>query len=397
VICMALAGGRHFILSAAATEQELRDVQVDGMVYFQSGTPECVHQWLPGSRCRAGDFIVGVTLNGLGRNDSSIPLQMETISRQKRLRSLNLISHCPSDSWEKLVRCRQLEEITIGRGCLVDSDLAVLARLPRLRKLDLTMGSLTGASLRHVEEIRTLEELTLNAMSGRFRINFEDMQRDSQLLKGKDLQPLAALSLTKLNLAFNELGTSDCELTAVGQMEHLRELNIHNKRLTGQNVTALQQLSSLEDLSLFDCDFDNPADGARLFSGLAKLRALSINRSIPPSTGRAISELRGLEELCVFNSRSFDDDAVWISQINSLRRLTHMGDKVSASGIARLTKLPHLEALTLPSDGGKGDAIDSFVQMKALKTLDCLLISATGRARLEREHPDLKIALRDSY
>jgi hypothetical protein len=120
-------------------------------------------------------------------------------------------------------------------------------------------------------------------------------------------------------------------------------------------------------------------------------------RSVSPSTGRAISGIRGLEELTVYGSKSFDDDAAWISQINSLRRLDHLGDNVTSSGIAKLADLHHLESLALPGDGVNGDAIKSLVQMKALKTLHCNHISPGGKKRLETERPDLKVTFGFCY
>jgi Leucine-rich repeat (LRR) protein len=249
------------------------------------------------------------------------------------------------------------------------------------------MGWLTGDSLRYVGEMTALKELSVTEA--------RDFAGPAALLKREDLQPLAALPLTKLDLDFNQFRSGECELTPVGQMHDLRELIIRNKRLTRQEVTALQQLSALDDLTLLDCELEDAEDGAILFQGLVKLRHLFVDLgSLSSSTGRAISEIRGLESLVVHNSKSFDDDATWISQIKSLRGLNHLGDNASNSGIAKLGQLPHLKFLALWSDRVKDDAIDSFVEMKALKRLDlnCHHISPAGKKRLENERPDLKVS-----
>ena len=388
MLCLVLAGGRYLILSAAATERELREAGLlDLSLRIEPGTPEFVHRRLPGSWCKAGDIVVGVRFGSFDIKDDVLSIQMETICRQRGLRSLHLDCDCPSNVWGKVARCRNLEEVGIGRECLSDDDLAPLTKLPRLRKLDLTMGWLTGASLRHVGEMKTLKELSVTEA--------RDFAEPSCLLKREDLQPLAFLPLTKLNLDFNQFRSGECELMPVGQMHDLRELIIRNKRLTRQDVTALQQLSALDDLTLLDCELEDAEDGAILFQGLVKLRYLFVDLgSLSSSTGRAISEIRGLESLVVHSSKSFDDDAVWISQIKSLRGLNHSGDNASSSGIAKLVQLPHLKSLVLWSDGVKDVSLDSFVQMKTLKrlNLNCHHISPAGKKRLERERPDLKVS-----
>lgn len=391
VMCGTLAGGRYLFLSADATDRELKEADLDWLVRIEPGTPEFLHQRLPGNRCKVGDIVVGVNFLMVNDNNNISSLQMETICRQRSLRTLSTSCACPSNLWEMVAGCQQLEEIEVASDCLVDDDLAVLARLPRLRKLDLSEP--TGASLRHVGEIKTLEDLTLN-----------EWQASSCILNGEDLQPLTGLTLTKLYLSFHQSRRSECQLKAIGQMEHLRELRIDNKRLTRQDVTALRQLVALDDLTFVNCEFEDAEDGARLFSGLTKLRALSIKLdAVTASTGRAISELRGLEALGVHDSKSFDADAVWISQITSLKRLSHSvfhsGESVSSAGIVKLNQLPHLEELTFHGDDFRDDTIDALVQMKTLKKLEltCDHLSPAGMKRLETERPDLKVTYGNCY
>jgi len=121
--------------------------------------------------------------------------------------------------------------------------------------------------------------------------------------------------------------------------------------------------------------------------------------SIPPEIGMAISDLRGLEELRVHGSEFFDNDAAWMSQIPSLRRLAHFGNHISSAGIAKLTQLRQLEELEFYSDDVKDDAVNSFVEMKTLKTLklSCDHLSQTGMSRLKRERPDLKVTYGNCY
>ncbi len=384
VVCGFLGAGRYLILSATSEAKVLKSLEQHSLglreFEFESGTPEFLRQWLPGTDYKAVDTVTVVRIH-----HPLSEVEMEVICHLRDLRALSLESPFPSSIWKMVAESRQLEEIWIDHESLGDDDLEVLTKLPRLRKLVVRMGTLSGASILQVGEVKSLEDLFVSEGGESFRF-----------LKTEDLQPLTKLPLRKLGVDFHKSRCSECELSAVGQMKHLRELGIHNKQFTNQDVTALGQLSDLEDLSLSDCEFES-ADGARLFRSLTKLRVLTIRSgSISTSTGQAISEITGLESLRMYDAKSLDEDASWISRITSLRRLDYHGDQVSSSAIVKLAALTHLESLDLYGLGVDDAAIDAFIQMKALKTLKLTCdkkISPAGEKRLAKERPDLKVTI----
>ena len=392
VVCGFLGGGRYLVVSTATEEEVLQSLKQQSLrsseFEFESGTPEFLHRWLPGIDYKAGDSVTEVRIHH--------PLsesQMGVICHLRGLRSLHLDARCPSNIWEMVSGCRQLEKIWIDSESLVDDDLAVLAKLPGLRKVYLGMGTVSDASLRHVGEIKTLRELSLS--------------ESSPNLIGEGLKHLAASPLTNLEISFDKSGCNECDLTPIGQIQHLRELSIFHKRLTSRDAAALGKLSDLDELNLINCYFADSKDGAILFHELRNLRELHLGLdSISPETGRAISELRGLKMLVVTDSDFFNDDAAWISQIASLRELHYYfeGKQNWSSGFARLRQLPHLETLSLSGLGIMDEDIDHFVQMKSLKTLKLGYDNGKGTGiqpadikRLEKERPDLKVTLNGIY
>lgn len=351
-IAIILGSGRFLVLSSDANQDALREFERSAITRTESVLPEFMHQRLPSylnhrpqwmdDHRHWDDTVVEARIH-----DPIDPEQMRTICRQRSLRKLEINSPMPSAVWQMVTGCRRLEEVSISQNSLYDADLKVLAQLPRLRKLDLPLERLTDAGLRHVGKIKTLQELSLREV-------FPG-------LIGEGLQHLDSLPLTKLELDFDRSKCSECDLTPLGSLNHLRNLRIHHKPLTSRDVAALRKLSDLETLNLFDCEFENVRQGEMLFRDLANLRSLVIGvDSIPPEIGRAISQMSGLEELRVHGSDSFNEDAAWISQITSLQRLYYYapGKRDMSSGIALLTKLPHLEDLEFYSDGVMDGAVD---------------------------------------
>ncbi|MBC7851999.1 MAG: hypothetical protein IAF94_01045 [Pirellulaceae bacterium] len=383
IVCGILGGGRYLILSTFAEEQALGSVQE--RFKFESGIPEFLRQRLPGYALKLGDTVTGFVI--YDKLDES---QMAIVCRQRGLRKLEINSPLAPNVWQKVLACRRLEEIDIGKESLQDADLGLLPKLPRLKKLNLSLGSVSPAGFRQVGQIKTLNDLTLTEEFFAF-------------VTTENLEQLSELPLTNLNIRFDDSRCGECELTGLGKLKSLRELCIVNKQLTSQDVAALRQLRSLEVLTINDCEFESATDCESLFRTLTNVRTLSLEfDDLPLAACQAISDLSHLESLSIRGRPdSFNEAAARVSRITSLRRIDYYNGSTKSidDGIAQLVALPHLEHLEFYCDGVTDKAVDSFVQMKALKTLKltCDHLSPAGTKRLEKERPDLKVTFGMCY
>jgi hypothetical protein len=382
LVCGILGGGRYWILSARTEGEYLRTLPLRFEV--ESAVPEFIRERLPGYDFRPGDAVTAVSVS-----EQLSEGQMAIICRQRGLRKLEIHGPQAEIAWQQVVACRQLEELEIGQESLQDADLKLLARLPRLQKLSLNLGSVSTAGLRHVGRIKTLHELSLT-------------EEFFSFVTTESLEQLSELPLTDLFLYFEESRCGECELTGVGNLKSLRTLSIRNKQLGAADVAALRKLVSLESLSAYQCEFESPEACESLFRTLTHLRGLEFQfEEVPASVCQAISELGQLEYLHMSGSNDFHQASTWVARINSLRKLDYYNysNQSIDDGIARLVPLPKLEHLEFYCDGVTDKSIDSFVQMKSLKTLKltCDHISPAGLKRLERERPELNVEIGMCY
>lgn len=197
-----------------------------------------------------------------------------------------------------------------------DGELALLAKLPKLRQLDLSMTRITDAGLRALRAASELEEV---------------------------------------NLYYAELITDE-GLGAARGWPRLKRLNL---RGTKASDNALEYLAATPELEWLDVGFSQVTDsGLYRLAALPKLRTLVLGGNKLTETGlAAISELRHLEVLDL-GGKQRTDSGLWsvsispagadvLSRMTGLRQLRLTGANVSAEVVGSLKeRLPDCRIIT---------------------------------------------------
>ena len=257
----------------------------------------------------------------------------------------------------------QIVAVDLRASWVTDSDMANLAALPTLSRLDLSLTRITDHGLQQLK---------------------------------------AAQGITDLNLYYAELIT-DAGLSTVKGWKHLRRLNVRGTKVTD---TTLQHLSSVASLESLDIGYAQITDvGLDLMTSLPNLKELTIGGNKLTDLGlQPLRQLPGLTYLDLSGSER-TDSGLWsislsepgldaIATLKNLRRLRLTGTVVSARGLERLKGLAVLERLDLENCKRVGDdAAPVLGAFPALRVVDLTGTAFTqkGIAALRRAKPDCKI------
>lgn len=231
-------------------------------------------------------------------------------------------------------------------GGPTDDGLRHLTELPRLRELAIMVNRLRGPGLAHLAQLPRLEFLRLNGTG----------------LGNRPLHHLTgSTSLRSLTLFGGELGITDAAAPELADMTHLEELRF--VWIEGITDAAMVHLKSLRRLRLLDLHSTRVTD-----AGLTHLTALT-----------------EMEDLTLPLRNVSDAGLARVSQLNKLRRLNARGitpvvvteqGPFTDAGLEHLSRLEHLEDLTICSGAGITDA--GIAHLAALRNLKTLSIMAHG-------------------
>jgi hypothetical protein len=257
----------------------------------------------------------------------------------------------------------KVASVDLRASWVSDSDMAALAALPYLTRLDL---SLTRISDHGLQELKS------------------------------------APAITDLNLCYAELIT-DAGLSAVKGWKHLRRLNLRGAKVTDATLQHLAAVSSLESL---DIGYAQVTDvGLDLITSLPNLKELTIGGNKLTDNGlQPLRQLPALTYLDLSGSQR-TDSGLWsvslsepgldaIDTLKNLRWLRLNGTLVAARGLERLKDLHMLERLDLGGCKRVGDdAAPVLSSFHSLHIVDLTGTSFTekGIASLRQAKADCKI------
>jgi len=225
-------------------------------------------------------------------------------------------------------------------------------QLEGLKKLSVSGGSLTGASLKKLEKQIALEELLLVDTI----TSDEDLSALCQNLK--NLRRLTLRRLTKL---------SDGGLGALNELKNLRNLSLLNLSIGGSGLESVAALASLRALDLRGCNQLNPED-YQLLAKMTGLTDLKIGgASVNADVLRIVALLPNLTGLTVEDATVTADlweelfaNPQWSENMTSLAfaRMYSINDPV----LEKLSNFKKLKSLSLRAAPVRGAFVRNLAE-----------------------------------
>ena len=257
----------------------------------------------------------------------------------------------------------EIVSVDLRASWVTDGDLAELAALPHLARLDLSLTRTGDHGLRQLRN---------------------------------------ATGIADLNLYYAELIT-DAGLAAVKDWKHLKRLNVRGTKVTDAALRALAGVASLESLDIGYAQITDA--GLEPLASLPNLKELVLGGNKLTDAGlQVLREMPGLTVLDLVGTQR-TDSGLWsvsltqpgveaIATLKALRVLRLSGTLVSGPMLARLSGLAHLERLDLGKCPRIGDdAAPVIASFPALRRVDLFGTAMTGKgiAVLRRAKPECSI------
>jgi Leucine-rich repeat (LRR) protein len=253
-------------------------------------------------------------------------------------------------------------EVSLARTWARDADVARVAGIRSLRRLDLSFTYVTDRGIEQLAQLPQLEELNLDTAEFITDAALSYLRANHTLrklcLRGTDITDISLpyiatlTGLRRLDLSHTQLG--DIGLESLPALTDLEELYLGGTRISGINFNFLKLLPKLRVLRL---------GGIQRRNGGACWSPLITDRDLD-----AISMLEGLEELHIGVGLSLgrerlsgsagncrvaggitltDLGLAKIARLKNLRRLDVSGAKLTPAGLKVLAGMPRLERLSL--------------------------------------------------
>jgi Leucine-rich repeat (LRR) protein len=257
----------------------------------------------------------------------------------------------------------QIVAVDLRGSWITDSDLAELAGLPDLARLDV---SLTRISDHGVQQLKN------------------------------------AAGITDLNLYFDEM-VDDGGLSVIKGWTRLKRLNVRGTKVTDMTVRYVASVPSLESL---DIGFTQVTDvGLDPLASLPNLKELSIGGNKLTDSGlQPLRQMTGLTYLDLSGAQR-TDSGLWsislteagfdvLAMLGSLSHLRLNGLLVTSRGLEKLNRLAKLERLDLQGCKRVGDdAAPVLASFPALRLVDLTGTGVTekGLEQLRRAKPQCTV------
>jgi Leucine-rich repeat (LRR) protein len=254
--------------------------------------------------------------------------------------------------------------VDLRASWVADTDIAELARIPDLTRLDLSLTRISDQGLRNLRAAPKIAELNLyyaelitdDGMSAvRGWKHLKRLNLRGTKITDKTLEMLATVpTLESLDIGFAEI--TDVGLDHLSVLPNLRELTIGGNKLTDLGVQMLRQLPQLTYLDLGGSQRTDSGlwsvtitdGGMESVATLSNLKELRLNGT--PVSGRGLERLKGvqtIERLHLQGCKRIGDSAVPVlGAMTKLRLVDVKETALTPEGIAQLRKaLPQAQIL----------------------------------------------------
>lgn len=198
------------------------------------------------------------------------------------------------------------------------------------------------------------------------RVDFGGQRR----ITNEDLTKLGSLEkLEELNLSYTRL--TDAGLKSLDKLPALKRLYLSETKLTDASLRPLAQLSNLASLDLSGTKITDK--NLSELEKLPKLTRLFLART--QTTDNAVEHLANLSQLTVLHLTGVNLEAEEIAKLSELKDLKELSVTVSDPSLPKLGELSHLKILTVH---GSGVSDHGMPNLAKLSQLEQLRLSHTG-------------------
>jgi len=307
----------------------------------------------------------------------------------------------------------ELEEfsgIEVPRGTTAlyqigDQQLAQMAVMRKLRKLEIGGSKLTDAGMANLASMTGLRELQISAPG----LEFSNPRSDGDLKITKaGLAHLAALKNVETLTMVPCRAVRGDGLASLGEMTSLRSLTIATNprvwvsplRKTPANLIdaeAARHIAKAKNLQYLHL---GQADDAVLeaIGGMKSLRTLELGKTKITETGIGhLSGLTALESLRLSYTPLADDGLKHLAGMTKLKSLNLGGCKIEGPGLAHLAAMKQLEELDLGYNPLTEEALPHLRRLTSLRDLDLTLTKIEDDAALRLTKALPKARIRDAW
>jgi len=309
-----------------------------------------------------------------------------------------------------------VEQIALFSTDVTQAGLAQLARLPRLRRLDIygtAISEATLALLVHIEELH-LAQVTPSPSGGLSSLRalkhlevrrhwpvelfsevaslplLETLEIEDDDFGGPELGRLRGSPLVRLAISRSDIGDGDlAHLAALPRLRHLtlaREV-MRKSRITDEGLRTIGRLTELRTLIIRNAD--NITDLAPL-RGLHALEQLDLAFSMLSDTAAdTLVTMKALRRLDLWGTRLHDEGLAKLGTLSLLTELSIGYSGVSGVGVRQLARLSNLEVLSLGVALGDDD-LQSLGAYPKLRHLTLVRAQITKVDRLVQIAPQLQ-------
>lgn len=233
-----------------------------------------------------------------------------------------------------------------------NSDLSILAGLPRLQELTVVKLSVNDKGMRCISRVRSLRRLNLEGP----QISREGV---AQLRHNRQLE----------YLGLDGPGITDETLRGLRELKGLKHLVLHDTAITSAAVKNLEHLTELQTLEI-DPASEIDDEALKSLAKLPNLTTLEIGHSKVTYQGLAfLAGHQRLTELILRSSEITDAGMPYLLELPSLRKLDLSHTKITNAGLPTLAKISTLVELDLRGNGLGRKSKDFFRDHAKLQTL----------------------------
>ncbi len=326
---------------------------------------------VPGSDISDAGLLHLRALRNLRQLDLSVtPITgagLEALQGLTHLTDLSLIfAHPFEDRSLKFVGAlHSLTSVNLRETWSSDAHIGELAHLKNLKSLDVGRTAVTAVGLNKLSGCRELRTLVAR-----------------ETVVGQSLKKLPQFpKLSELDLSYATIADLDLD-ALVKQAPTLRSLNLAGTRIKPEKLAALEQLRSLEALTLGSLhDIDSAA--FRQLSSLDHLRSLSLRFArLRPGALDSLPRMRQLLSLDLGSCRLTDVDLKPIAMLTQLRELRLDSNPITDAGLVQLRPLGALTELDVAFTSVTGAAFKDLRGLRSLEFVSMMSCPLTNEGML---------------